>query len=44
MIKNTCRIKYKYCYCFPEYTNFTDDLTEYKWFAIRIVKESLMKS
>ena len=25
-----CRIKYKYCGCFFEYTNFKDDLTEYK--------------
>ena len=31
-IKNvkTCRIKYKYCECFPEYTNFKDNLIEYK--------------
>ena len=26
----TCRIKYKYCNCFLEYTNFKDDLIEYK--------------
>ena len=26
----TCRIKYKYCDCFLEYTNFKDDLIEYK--------------
>ena len=26
----TCRIKYKYCECFLEYTNFKDDLIEYK--------------
>ena len=26
----TCRIKYNYCDCFPEYTNFKDDLIEYK--------------
>ena len=26
----TCRIKCKYCYCFLEYTNFKDDLVEYK--------------
>ena len=25
-----CRIKYKYCDCFLEYTNFKDDLIEYK--------------
>ena len=27
----TCRIKYKYCNCFLEYTYFTDDLIEYKY-------------
>ena len=26
----TCRTKYKYCDCFVEYTNFKDDLIEYK--------------
>ena len=26
----TCGIKYKYCDCFFEYTNFKDDLKEYK--------------
>ena len=26
----TCRIKNEYCDCFLEYTNFKDDLTEYK--------------
>ena len=26
----TCGIKYKYCNCFLEYTNFKDDLIEYK--------------
>ena len=32
MIKKceTCRIKYKYWDCFLEYTNFKDDLIEYK--------------
>ena len=41
----TCRIKYKYCNCFLEYTKFKNKLREYKcWFAIRIAKESLMKS
>ena len=31
MIKNVKRrIKYKYCDCFLEYTNFKDDLIEYK--------------
>ena len=25
----TCKIKYKYCDCFLEYTNFKDDLIEY---------------
>ena len=26
----TCEIKYKYCECFLEYTNFKDGLIEYK--------------
>ena len=26
----TCGIKYKYCDCFLEYTNFKDDLIEYE--------------
>ena len=26
----TCRIKYKYCNCLLEYTNFKDDLIQYK--------------
>ena len=26
----TCGIKYKYCECFLEYTDFKDDLKEYK--------------
>ena len=26
----TCRIKYKRCNCFLEYTNFKDDLMKYK--------------
>ena len=26
----TCRIRYKYCDCFFEYTNFKEDLMEYK--------------
>ena len=25
-----CRIKYKYCHCFLEYTNLKDDVIEYK--------------
>ena len=28
--REICRVKYKYCNCFPEYTNFRDDLIEYK--------------
>ena len=27
----TCRIKYKYCHCFLEYTNLKDDLIDYKY-------------
>ena len=32
MIKNVkiCGIRYKYCNCFLEYTNFKDDLIEFK--------------
>ena len=26
----TCGVKYKYCNCFLKYTNFKDDLIEYK--------------
>ena len=26
----TCGIKYKYCDCFLEYTNFKEDLVEFK--------------
>ena len=29
----TCGIKYKYCDCFLEYTNFKDDLIEYKYLS-----------
>ena len=28
-----CRIKYEYCDCFLEYTNFEEDLVEYKCFC-----------
>ena len=30
---NTCRIKYKDCYCCLEYTSFNDNLIEYKRFS-----------
>ena len=29
-ICGTCGIKYKYCNCFQEYTDFKDSLIEYK--------------
>ena len=29
-----CGIKYKYCDCFLEYTNFKDDLIEYKFIML----------
>ena len=29
----TCGIKYKYCNCFLKYTNFKDDLIEYKFLS-----------
>ena len=28
---DTCRIRYSHCNCFLEYTNFKDDLIEYKY-------------
>ena len=31
----TCRIKYKHCDCFLEYTNFKDDLIEDKWLSCK---------
>ena len=41
----TCGIKYKYCGCFLEYTNFKDDLVEYNvYFAIRTATETSTKS
>ena len=30
-ICETCEIKYKYCDCFLEQQNFTDDLVKYKY-------------
>ena len=41
----TCGIKYKYRYCFLEYTNFKDDLIEYNVCLVtKIINTSLMKS
>ena len=41
----TCGIKYKYCDCFLEYTNFKDDLIEYKsLYCNNNYQKSLMKS
>ena len=37
----TCRTQYKYCECFLKYTNFKDDLTEYKYLRF---KKCYMKS
>ena len=39
----TCKIEYKYCDCFLEYTNFKDDLTNV-YVVTRIIIKSLMKS
>ena len=39
----TCKIEYKYCDCFLEYTNFKDDLTNV-YVVTRIITKSLMKS
>ena len=41
----TCRIKYKCCNCFLEYTNFKVDLIEYKCLCCdKKYKTSLTKS
>ena len=41
----TCGIKYKYCDRFLEYTNFEDDLIEYKCLCCNEnYKKSLMKT
>ena len=42
---DTCGIKYKNCDCFLEYTNFKDDLIEYKCLCCKKnYKKSLMKT
>ena len=38
----TCWIRYKHCNCFHEYTNFKDDLIEYKYLCC--IKNSQHKS
>ena len=41
----TCGIKYKYCNCFLEYTNFKDGLIEYKCLSCnKSYRRKLMKS
>ena len=41
----TCGIKYKYCDCFLEYTNFKNDLIEYNIYVVtKIINNSLMKN
>ena len=41
----TCGITYKVCDCFLEYTNFKDDLLEYKCLCHKkIINKSLMQS
>ena len=37
--RETCGIKYKYCDCFYEYTNFKDDLLNTN---VRVVKKKLI--
>ena len=39
----TCKIEYKYCDCFMEYTSFKDDLTNV-YVVTRIINKSLTKS
>ena len=41
----TCRIKYKHCECFLEYTNFKDDLVECRSLCCnKNINKSLIKS
>ena len=41
---DTCGITYKKCDCSFEYTNFKDDLTEYKCLCCKkIIKKKLVK-
>ena len=35
-----CGIKYKFCDCFLEYTNFKNDLIEYKCFYCKTLTKS----
>ena len=43
--KINCRIKYKDCKCFLEYTNFKDKLIEYKGLCCnKIYQKKLMKT
>ena len=37
----TCGIKYKHCDCFLEYTNFEDDLIEYKCLSCNKIYQRL---
>ena len=40
----TCGIKYKYCDCFLEYTNFKDDLIEYKYLSCnKIYRQNIVE-
>ena len=34
-----CEIKHKYCDCFLEYSNFKDDLTEYKCLHCKLLTQ-----
>ena len=41
----TCRIQYKYWDCFLEYTNFQDNLIEYKCLCLsKIINKTSMKN
>ena len=41
----TCIIKCRYCGCFLEYTNFKNNLIEYKFFSVRKnINTSLIKN
>ena len=40
----TCGIKYMYCDCFPEFTNFKGDLIVIVYVVTKIIKKCLMKN
>ena len=39
-----CRIKFRNCDCFLEYTNFKDDFIEYNCLYLKVICKNLIKS